>query len=96
MVYSKHNDQTYKYTNFPSYDYTIVAIPENTDLSFQMNQARLAHEMTHGAVHFGMKQMKYSQRFIDVETKKVDTNGLKPLKASPLAIAPIACSLTPK
>lgn len=64
VAYSKHNDQTYKYTNFPSYDYTIVAIPENTDLSYPMNQARLAHEMTHGAVHFGMKQMKYSQRFI--------------------------------
>ena len=64
VAYSKHNDQTYKYTNFPSYDYTIVAIPENTDLSYLMNQARLAHEMTHGAVHFGMKQMKYSQRFI--------------------------------
>lgn len=64
VTYSKYNDEIHKYTNFPSYDYTIVVIPENTDLSYPMNQARLAHEMTHGAVHFGMKQMKYCQIII--------------------------------
>ena len=37
VAYSKHNDQTYKYTNFPSYDYTIVAIRQMPVYTHKIN-----------------------------------------------------------
>lgn len=62
ITYHKVGVINKKCTCFPSYDdVVVITIPKGSDLSYPVNQAKLSHEITHAAIHFGVKQIKYLQ-----------------------------------
>ncbi|MBQ2969224.1 MAG: hypothetical protein IJE15_02385 [Bacteroidaceae bacterium] len=58
------NNFSADYTSFSFYDQSVVCIPNCIDISYYVDQAKLAHEMAHIATHFGAKQRKYQQIII--------------------------------